>query len=961
MASIFIIVLFVGGSPLGSAIEVLASSPAQAGSPVTYGTLTGKLINVKELPPATGAVGTFEVPFNSPVGAREYDAAKLRASQPGYVPPQDNLKNKVGPSLGSPQLTTQPTTQYPTITTSWAGMGASGATPAGLSAWPPDVNGAVGPNHVVEIVNEAYAVYSKAGALLAGPVSLQSFWGLTSTDSVGDTMVIYDAISDRWFMTAEDFTLNPASNIELAVTSSNDPTAGWFTFPNTVSVAGCRDQPFTGTNDDKWGITYNLYATVSGVCFGGFLGSVWVMINKIQLLGCSGLSCTANFATATITSSVFTLRPARHLSSTSGVNPTNCFYLGDMAGGGTTSFRVYEVCGLPPTTTSVSFSNVFTIAALSIPPNAPQPSTSNVLDTGDYRIRSIAWQMLSGLGILWVADNDGCTPSGDITTRSCLRIEAVETDPGFSGPRQEYEYSSNGRYYFYPALSLNQHGDLMFTAGVSSSTVRPSMIESGRLSTETTGAFESETTLFAGTASVTASCATCRYGDYFGAGTDPSDEQSFWFFGEYITDGTTQAKWSTGIAHAVFQQSYLLMASSQLWDSSGSIGASMSICRDGSRIAGDLFNLGPTPANRHLATAYTLDYPNIGSHTYSLCFKTDPGGTGFVSGTFLGLAPMATMPAIIATPIGGDESTTSTTLTSAAEFITSTGGSGLALIFLLSSEQWDSAASGAGEGICKDGVLLSGEMQAIGASSSARDNIAAIARDVSDGASHTYTACFRTLSGGTTAFISSTELVGFFLGSVPSGISGVGGAQSTASTSFTASGQTVTFTADGVSQYVILAASMIYDSSSSIGASIAICKDAFGRVSGDLFTVGATSTNILVGGPIFIDEPLSGSHTYSLCYKTDSSGTATINHDSILYFRIATTNQPIALLSGPHGDQGTTSTTFTPSLEQLLYFVGGNQPQQQAPTAFSASQPIPTSATQTQSQGGFAPRRPQSN
>ncbi len=35
------------------------------------------------------------------------------------------------------------------------------------AGWPPDINGDVGPNHYIEAVNDAFAIYSKTGTLLA--------------------------------------------------------------------------------------------------------------------------------------------------------------------------------------------------------------------------------------------------------------------------------------------------------------------------------------------------------------------------------------------------------------------------------------------------------------------------------------------------------------------------------------------------------------------------------------------------------------------------------------------------------------------------------------------------------------------------------------------------------------------------------------------------------------------------
>ena len=42
---------------------------------------------------------------------------------------------------------------------------------------PPDPNGAVGPNHYVQIVNERFQIFSKTGASVYGPVQTNTLFG----------------------------------------------------------------------------------------------------------------------------------------------------------------------------------------------------------------------------------------------------------------------------------------------------------------------------------------------------------------------------------------------------------------------------------------------------------------------------------------------------------------------------------------------------------------------------------------------------------------------------------------------------------------------------------------------------------------------------------------------------------------------------------------------------------------
>ena len=74
----------------------------------------------------------------------------------------------------------------------------------GFRVNPPDPVGDVGPNHYVEMVNLAFAVYDKQGNLLLGPVDTGALWAgfpiQDCTDPSGDPIVVYDQFADRWLL-----------------------------------------------------------------------------------------------------------------------------------------------------------------------------------------------------------------------------------------------------------------------------------------------------------------------------------------------------------------------------------------------------------------------------------------------------------------------------------------------------------------------------------------------------------------------------------------------------------------------------------------------------------------------------------------------------------------------------------------------------------------------------------------
>src|SRR5947208_2767252 len=69
---------------------------------------------------------------------------------------------------------------------------------------PPDPNGAVGPDDYVQAVNASFAVFSKTGDRLLGPVRIAQLWagfgGMCETNGAGDPVVVYDQLADRWLI-----------------------------------------------------------------------------------------------------------------------------------------------------------------------------------------------------------------------------------------------------------------------------------------------------------------------------------------------------------------------------------------------------------------------------------------------------------------------------------------------------------------------------------------------------------------------------------------------------------------------------------------------------------------------------------------------------------------------------------------------------------------------------------------
>jgi len=403
------------------------------------------------------------------------------------------------------------------------------------------------------MVNTAGIIYTKSGSLVRGTFGLDSFFGVPGA-SLSDPQVSFDAGSGRWFASIINIGTN---QVLIAVSTSNDPT-GTFNLYSLSDGTSLPDQPVTGTNDDKYVVSVNDFNSAGT----SFLGVHYWFLNKSELVAGAA---TIHTATNTPDPNMFSLHPAQHLSSS-----TTFYLVTDCTGScvpsptsQTNTETVVSLTGVPPATVTVSSSS-FSIATSVIGPNAAQPGTRTLLVTNDNRVESVAWESNS----LWASWNDACVPSGDTSTRTCLRLVQATTSGATATKAQDFDFAASGQYYFYPAVTSFQ-GQLAVSFGTSSSNVFPSAVVTGRASTDPLNTLEAPVTVRAGSAIDTST----RYGDYFGAATDPTPTaaSTFWMESEYRKDSTFQ-NWNTVISQVgSFSTSTTFDYSVSLNPSSGSV------------------------------------------------------------------------------------------------------------------------------------------------------------------------------------------------------------------------------------------------------------------------------------------------------------------------------------------------------------------------------------------------------
>jgi hypothetical protein len=399
---------------------------------------------------------------------------------------------------------------------------------------PPDPQVAVGPNHIVEMVNLGAGFWLKSGAHLQTVDLSQLF--KTRGDSISDPRVLYDNSTGRWFASIMDITDN---SVVLSISQTSDPTTGsWTTYK--LPFSGCPDQQKIGVSKDKVIVSANV---VDDNCptFGQYKGGLFIVLNKTDLLKGVNPSSHAPFVSKLIPT-FFSLHPAEFVNS----NESSAFFmvtLGEQGLYGGKTVTIYIVNGTVP---NIQIKNLtLAIQPVEQPKSADQPGQfSPAIDTEDARVQDAHWQN----GHLWLTANDRCIPTGDKDSRACIRL--VEINTNNYSIAQDFDISLASSHLFYPALGIDRAGNLAVLFGYSSKILNyyPGVMIAGQSANGEAGKLENVVNITNGLSANNSD----RYGDYNAIAIDPTNPMSFWGVAQRIPSPLTNTGtvyWSTFIGN----------------------------------------------------------------------------------------------------------------------------------------------------------------------------------------------------------------------------------------------------------------------------------------------------------------------------------------------------------------------------------------------------------------------------
>src|SRR5215213_7546132 len=161
---------------------------------------------------------------------------------------------------------------------------------------PPDTHGAVGPNHLMVVLNTQIRIQTRTGVAIT-TTSLDSFFSAVpgpwafGTPGTFDPQVFYDPFSSRWMFAVTADGDEATSAILLAVSQTSDPTGNWKIYKVDVDStnAAWADYPRMGFNKNWIVITVNMFAVSPA---SGFKRSQIFVFNKATLYA---FAATAGF------------------------------------------------------------------------------------------------------------------------------------------------------------------------------------------------------------------------------------------------------------------------------------------------------------------------------------------------------------------------------------------------------------------------------------------------------------------------------------------------------------------------------------------------------------------------------------------------------------------------------------------------------------------------------------------
>jgi uncharacterized repeat protein (TIGR01451 family) len=411
---------------------------------------------------------------------------------------------------------------------------------------PPDTEGDVGPDHYVQVINSGgggiFTIYNKSnGAIIAGPIAIDSLGSGACASGLGDGIVLYDQLANRWLLSEFAYSGN---HLCVYISVTPDPTGSWYafdfttpSFPDYPKYAVWPDAYYVSTNESSGPAAYALNR---GRMLQG-LSATFQRFSVPRLYGFGFQALTPSDVDGPnpppIGAPNYYVRHRDDEVHNPGSSNPNQDYL--------EIWQFHVDFNTPANSTFTGPTNVpiaeidSDLCGLTSFYCFPQPGSNTTLDPlrevvmwrAVYRNFGTHQTLVGNL----VTDVDGTNHGG------VRWFELRQLSFGSWSLFQQGTYAPDAHHRWMGSIAMDGQGNMALGYSVSSSALHPSIRYVGRLATDPLGVMtHGEVILATGSAANSSN----RWGDYSSMHIDPADDCTFWFTNMY----SPSSHWATRIA-----------------------------------------------------------------------------------------------------------------------------------------------------------------------------------------------------------------------------------------------------------------------------------------------------------------------------------------------------------------------------------------------------------------------------
>jgi hypothetical protein len=427
------------------------------------------------------------------------------------------------------------------------GVSADNVALFGSTVAPPDPTLCVGPNHVVQMVNNVNKIYNKSGTLLAGPFKFSAIAG-TATDD-GDPIALYDNIADRYILLQfSSLFTNGSESLIFCISQTNDPTGAYYVY-EFRTPGFFPDYPHVGIWNNCYVVTTHNFNTAGTA----YLGQGYWAFDRTKMANGEPTTTAIGFndlnAGGNLPVSFEGLKTPDPTSP-----PTFITYDADEFGGADR---------LQLRTLTPNFSNpaasvlsaVTNIPVAAFDGRSPNPvaieqvgTTSNLDQLADRMMSRVIYRRFDtyeSLVMNYIVNVSGSNPLDATTYQAAPRwYELTRTNS--SSPwtvNQQSTYSptaisgTTGVNRWMSCPAIDQKGNMSIGYSRSSSANFPDIYYAERRKSDPLSTFGVEQVFHPSAGSQVGTSG--RWGDYSAMTIDPSDEETHWYTAEYYSTTTS--------------------------------------------------------------------------------------------------------------------------------------------------------------------------------------------------------------------------------------------------------------------------------------------------------------------------------------------------------------------------------------------------------------------------------------